>query len=725
VRFSILGPLEVWTDGEWVSAGAPKWRTVLASLLLRQCEIVPTTCLVDELWPRDPPHGAWKLVSLYVMRVRRVLGDCDGRLLVTRSSGYQLLVKPDDVDARLFDDLKCRGRQALAERRGAHASALFTKALALWRGQPLCDVPRTPFISAAANQLEESRLEAVELHCESDLACGRHGELVAELKRLVAEYPLRESFRAQLMLALYRSGRQYESLASYQQAHHFLVDQAGLEPGPELKRLHQRILCCDPELMSSGPPAHPAPPRRTPRCSAERRSAPRSPLPRQLPPATACFTGRSAELAALSRMMGQVTPGAVRIVAVDGTAGVGKTALVVRWAHQVADAFPDGQLYVDLRGFDVTGSPLSPVEAIRGILDAFFVPAQHVPAQAWAQSALYRSLTSGRRMLVLLDNARDSEQVRQLLPGFPGCMVVATSRIQLTDLVAAEGASHLTLDQLTVAEARALLVRRLGAERCAADPAAVTELIHRCARLPLALSIASAQAICQPHLPLSVLAARLRDVRHLLDALSADQQGSDVRAVFCGSYRQLSDPGARMFRLLGVHPGPDISTRAAASLAGLPLQEARNVLAELTRAHLLAQHRLDRFAFHHLLRSYALDQARTPDGRADRRAALPRVLDHYLHTARAAAALLDPGRDPLTLPDPRAGVVPERLADGAQALNWLEAEHTVLLAVLDLAARSGFDRHAQQIRAILAGYGNGREMPAAARLTVIRDKAQS
>jgi hypothetical protein len=352
--------------------------------------------------------------------------------------------------------------------------------------------------------------------------------------------------------------------------------------------------------------------------------------PRQLPAAVAHFTGRAAELDALSGFAAEVTAarGPMIISAISGTAGIGKTALAVHWAHQVAPKFGDGQLYVNLRGYHPTGSPVSPAEAICGFLDALAVPVDRIPATLDAQAALYRSLLSGRRMLILLDNARDGAQVRPMLPGSPGCLVLVTSRSQLTGLAAAEGARLLTLEVLAIDEARALLARRLGNQKVTAEPAAVAELIALCAQLPLALNIAAAHAVASPAEPLLSLVAGLRDRRERLDALDAGEPASSVRAVLSWSYQNLSPQSARMFRLLGIHPGPDITACAAASLAGISSDQARRALAELTATHLLSGQPHGRFAFDDLLRAYAAEQAtardpRPPDPRLRVRAPRP------------------------------------------------------------------------------------------------------
>jgi tetratricopeptide (TPR) repeat protein len=375
----------------------------------------------------------------------------------------------------------------------------------------------------------------------------------------------------------------------------------------------------------------------------------------------------------------------------------GKTALAVHWAHAVADRFGDGQLYVNLRGFHPGASAMTSAEALRGFLDALGVPAERVPAGLDAQAALYRSLLADRRVLVLLDNARDAEQVRPLLPGSPRCLVVITSRNQLSGLVATEGAHPLALDLLSPTEARQLLARRLGDARVAAEPDAVEEITVRCARLPLALAVAAARAATEPQLPLAALARELRTTRGALDAFADEDPLADARAVFSSSYRTLSKPAATLFRLLGLHPGPDLATPAAASLAGVPPAQMRPLLAELIRAHLIAEATPGRFTSHDLLRAYATELTHTLDSDASRRAALHRLLDHYLHAANTGARLLESHRVPINPAPPQPGTVLADLSDPDQALAWFTAEHRVLLAAVELAARTGFDRHTWQL----------------------------
>jgi tetratricopeptide (TPR) repeat protein/transcriptional regulator with XRE-family HTH domain len=420
---------------------------------------------------------------------------------------------------------------------------------------------------------------------------------------------------------------------------------------------------------------------------------------RQLPATATGFTGRAAELQALTRILDDAAgaPGTVVISAIGGTAGVGKTALALHWAHQVAGRFGDGQLYVNLRGFDPSGVPASPAEVIGAFLGALGVPPGKAPALADAQAGMYRSLVADRKLLIVLDNARDEQQVRPLLPASPASLVLVTSRNQLAGLASTDGARLVTLDVLTQAEAVQLLTSRLGARRAAAEPDAVREIARLCACLPLALAVAAARATTTPGFALAGVAEELRDADRRLDALDSEDPAASVRAVFSWSYQQLSADAARMFRLLGLHPGPDISVPAAASLAATGAAEARRLLRELTRAHLIAEHVPGRYAFHDLLRAYAAAQVRGVDSEADRAAATGRLLDHYLHTAYAAALMLNPSREPIAVTPPAPGSVPERLADNVQATAWSQAEYHVLLASVSFAADSGFDSHAWRI----------------------------
>jgi tetratricopeptide (TPR) repeat protein/DNA-binding XRE family transcriptional regulator len=426
------------------------------------------------------------------------------------------------------------------------------------------------------------------------------------------------------------------------------------------------------------------------------------PMPRQLPAPVRQFVGRVEAQQRLNELLdGIALDTGVVISAIGGTAGVGKTALALHWAHQAADRFGDGQLYANLRGFDPSARPVDPADVLHAFLIALGAEPQRIPADSESRAGLYRSLMAGKRVLVLLDNASDPAQVRPLLPGAPGCLVVVTSRSQLASLVTLEGAQPLVLDVLSAAEARELLAARLGVDRVSAEPAATDELIESCARLPLALSIAAARASSSPRPQLGGLVAELRDMQQRLDALSQGDGAANLRAVFSCSYQALSGTAARMFRLLGVHPGAGIGVAAAASLAAAEGDVTRCALRELSVAHLLTEDVPGRYSLHDLLRAYAAELASTD---AELRPATHRILDYYLHTARAAGLLLFPARDPVSATAPQPGTVLEDLADDRQALAWFDTERPALLAATVMAARAQFDGHAWQIPATLAVY---------------------
>jgi tetratricopeptide (TPR) repeat protein/transcriptional regulator with XRE-family HTH domain len=429
--------------------------------------------------------------------------------------------------------------------------------------------------------------------------------------------------------------------------------------------------------------------------------------PHQLPTVSPYFVGRTHELDMLTAQLDNVTEGSpVVITAIGGTAGIGKTALAVQWAQKHSEQFPDGQLYVNLRGFHPTGTPMTPQEAIRGFLDALHVPVEKIPASLDAQAALYRNLVKSKNLLIVLDNARDADQVRPLLPNSPTCMMLVTSRQQLNSLAdESEGATRITLGLLTTEEAHQLLIEILGPKRIQAEPEAVGELIHRCVHLPIALRIAARRIEAEPHTSLNVLVSQLREQRQRLAALSTgDSQHFDIRAVFSWSYTALSSRAARLFRLLGLHPGPDINLYAAASLAGLPEHDSRSVLSELTRAHLLEEHAVGRYQFHDLLSTYAVEEARLEENEPQQQAALHRVLDYYLYTSIAALRYLNPYRKPITLEIPQPEIVPHQITSYEHALEWFTAEHTVLLAAINHAAASGFDAHAWQLPWVLVTF---------------------
>ncbi len=703
MEFGLLGPLQVGVGGSRVPVSAGKQRVVLAALLLRANQVVPSAELAGVVWEGRPPETARVTLQNYVKRLRQALGPAGYERIATRPAGYVIEVGPGELDVARFGELQAAGRAAARAGAWDRSSALLGAALGLWRGVPLADVPSLVLVRAEVPRLAEMRLDGLEARIDADLHLGRHREVIAELQALAGAEPLRERLQELLMLALYRSGQQAAALAVYRQVRRHLVEEIGIEPGPGLRDLNQRILRSDRALLPA-PPAPPAVngaavPRPSPAGDADGIApALRPSLPASVPD----FTGRSRELEALSAMPGQ-PGGPVLITAIGGTAGVGKTALAVHWARRAAADFPDGQLYVNLRGFG-PADPLSPGEALRAFLDALQVPAARIPATLDGRQTLYRGLLDGKRVLILLDNARDPAQVRPLLPGTPTALVLITSRNELASLVVTDGAEQISLDVLTVTEAREMLAQRLGRSRVAAEPQAADELIRLCARLPLALAITSARAVAHPGFPLAALAAELRDARSRLDALSTGEDTTDVRAVLSWSYQNLHTPAARMFRLLGLHPGPEITGPAAASLAGLDLPAARRLLRELTRCHLLAEPSPGRFAFHDLLRAYAAEQSAAVDSEADRRAATGRMLDHYLHTAHAAAVVINGARGTLDLNPVQPGTVPEAVDDHEQALAWFTAERQALLALIGRAAEAGFDVPAWQLPWTLSDY---------------------
>jgi DNA-binding SARP family transcriptional activator/tetratricopeptide (TPR) repeat protein len=717
MEFGLLGSLVVRRDGVTVPVQRGNQRALLSALLLDANRVVATDQIAETLWGPDPPPSAQVTMRNYVRRLRQALGDAGRDRILAQPNGYLIRVEAGELDVARFEDLLRRARAAARDAAWGAASEAAGSALSLWRGTPLADVESDALASRQGPRLAEMRLRALETRIEAELHLGRHADLTAELQHLAGEHPLREQLHALLMLALYRCGRQGEALAVYREARRQLVDELGVEPGPDLRELNQRILQSDPALLTTA--ASQPGPGETPAEAAAASAF--AVVPRQLPGASAGFLGRAGELAALTATLDQAgpqTPGTVVISAIGGTAGVGKTALAVHWAHQVAHRFPGGQLYVNLRGFDPSGTAVTPGETIRGFLDALGVPAERIPSNLAAQAAMYRSVVAGRKMLIVLDNARDEQQVRPLLPATPDCMAVVTSRSQLAGLAAADGARLLSLDLLSDAEARQMLMARIGG-RAAAEPDAVAEIARLCAYLPLALAVAAARASTRPALPLSALAGELRDAQGRLDVLDTGDPAASVRAVFSWSCQGLSDPAQRMFRLLGVHPGPDISAPAAASLAGVEPPAARRAFGELARAHLIGEHVPGRYTFHDLLRAYAAEQAQAGEDEQARLAATGRILDHYLHSAQTAAVLINPRRDPVAAAPPRTGVAPEHLADRQQALAWMQAECQVLLAAVALADSTRSDVHAWQLpwtmSDFLQGHGHWQEWAAAQR----------
>ena len=742
----LLGPVDVFVAGVPAGVSQPGLRILLAMLALSANRVVPVSALIDALWQENASRQREKNLHVQVHLLRRRLAELEPdrskSRIVTAPPGYMLALADAELDVQSFASLATQGRVLAAAGHPAAASDLLGQALKLWRGPALGDVADAcPRLVAEAAGLEEQRLAVLEDQSDADLAAGRHADLAGRLPGLIAQFPLRERLRAQLMIALYRCGRQSEALAAYQQARDFLCEELGLDPGPQLQSLQRQILAADPKLdyapaAGAGMPTpavavgqdHPAgaetPPsadRTSPAAEANsaaglsdtggRAARPDDRVtPRQLPAGVRHFAGRDAELLELDCLLddsGETdTP---TVVVITGTAGVGKTALALHWAHRVAGHFPDGQLHVNLRGYGPSTAPVTSSEAIRVLLVGLGVAREQIPDTQDAQAGLYRSLTADRRMLIVLDNAHDPDQVRPLLPGGSGCLALVTSRSSLSGLVADVSANAVPLGLLAQREAEALLATRLGQDRVSAEPAAVRQIIRQCARLPLALAISAARAATQPALPLAALADDLVDEQDRLDALDTGEQATSVRAVFSWSYRQLSAPAARMFRLFGSHPGPDISVGAAASLAGVPRPQARRALAELSAASLLTERAAGRYVLHDLLHAYAAEQPPGEGTQEERHSASARLVDYYLHTAHAGTLLLAPLGHPIVLDPLPAEVTADPLSCHEDALAWFRTELHVLLAVVKLAAAIGLDTQAWQLpwtlRSFLDGQG--------------------
>ncbi|MDX6392988.1 MAG: hypothetical protein QOJ73_4051 [Streptosporangiaceae bacterium] len=699
LEFRILGGLEAWSGEARLALGGPRERMVLAVLLLEANRAVPVSRLIDAVWDDHPPVTAAKQIRNAISRLRAaLLAGGDPGISVINGVGYRLTLDEGQLDSLRFEAGVTTARAAASAGDLPQAAEMLRVALGLWRGPPLAGLPGR-VAEATAIVWDERRLAAQELYLDHQLALGRHHEFVAELAALAAENPLRGRPTALLMLALHRCGRQGEALAAFAAMRARLADEMGLDPGLDLQRLHQQILTNDASIAAPTPSSHAIGTPVTPQVAL--------PVPRQLPAAPHYFTGRTEHIKTLSELADQAaaTGRTVVISAIDGTAGIGKTALAVYWAYQVADQFPDGQLYVNLRGFDPSGQPLEPAVAVRGFLSALGVPPAQVPATLDEQIGLYRSLLAGKRMLVLLDNARDAGQVRPLLPGNCPSIVLVTSRNTLSGLIAGAGATPITLGLLTTTEAYTLISRRLGPEPIAQAPGAVAELIELCARLPLALNIAAARAAMNLGRPLTEVVEQLRDESTRLDTLDTGDVGTSARTVFSWSCANLSAPTARMFRLLGLHPGPDISIPAAASLAGLPLPETRRTLGELARSHLLAEPTPGRYTLHDLLRAYATELLRGDD-EAARAGALDRVLHWYLRTADAADRAVLPQRQRIPLEPPPPGCDPLAFAGYDDAYTWCQAERLNLSAAISSAAATGRDYIAWRLPAALTSYFN-------------------
>ncbi|MBZ6231081.1 AfsR/SARP family transcriptional regulator [Streptomyces olivaceus] len=663
LRFGVLGPVRAWRGGQALATGSPQQRALLAALLLREGRTATAAELIDALWGEEPPSQALAAVRTYASRLRKVL---DPGVLVSESGGYAVRGLTDGaLDLSAAQDLAAGAEKARGAGDFAGARDALRDALALWDGEVLAGVPG-PYAEGQRVRLEEWRLQLTETCLELDLEQGGHAEAVSELTALTAAHPLRERLRELLMLALYRSGRQAEALAVYADTRRLLADELGVDPRAGLQELQQRILRADPALAEPSTPAAgtTAPPVR----------------PAQLPATVPDFTGRAPFVRELSDVLAAASgdgsgPGG-RVMAVSalaGIGGVGKTTLAVHVAHRARAAFPDGQLYVDLQG--AGARPAEPETVLGSFLRALGTADSAIPDSLEERAALYRSALDGRRVLVLLDNARDAAQVRPLLPGTDGCAALVTARVRMVDLA---GAHLVDLDVMSPEEALALFTRIVGEERVAAERKAALDVVGACGFLPLAIRIAASRLAARRMWTVSVLAAKLADERRRLDELQAGDLA--VEATFELGYGQLEPAQARAFRLLGLADGPDISLAAAAAVLDLPARRTEDLLEALVDTSLLESAAPGRYRFHDLVRLYARACAeRDEHPPAERGAALSRLLDFYLATAAGIYALERPG-DRLVDHLEQTGSEALRFTDGSAALDWLYTEGQSLLA---------------------------------------------
>ncbi|GIH15550.1 AfsR/SARP family transcriptional regulator [Rugosimonospora africana] len=690
MQFRLLGRVEAQHDGSDVELGRRRERCLLGILLLEAGTTVSADRLVDLLWDGVPPGGARANLHAHISRLRgRIDPDGQGTMgirLITRGGGYLVETDPERVDAHRF--------RALVSRAGslsdpAERSATLSEALALWRGPLLADVASDRLRERIGIELTEGRMLATEMMIEAELAAGRIEEAIVELTALIAQYPMRERPRAQLMRALYQSGRQADALKVFADTRRLLIDELGVEPGPELQRVQRQILAGEADQAAGQAPADPAAE------PATRRN--------DLPGDVADFTGREEEMNRLLDLLVRNTgaPAAVTISAFDGMAGIGKTALAVHAAHALSGRYPDLQLFINLRGHTVGQEPVTPATALDTLLRTLGVPPGAIPEDLDERSALWRAELANRRAVVVLDDATSAAQVRPLLPGTPTCLALITSRRRLTDLEAAHAVS---LDVLPPGDAQALLRRVAGGERTAGDPAAVAEVVRLCGYLPLAIRISGARLRTRPAWTVRHLVERLAERRHRLPEFATGDRS--VEAAFALSYEHLDADRQRLFRLLGLAPGAEFDAYLAAAVAELDLNDASLLLEDLVDVHLLQQPAPGRYRFHDLLREHAEAVATRTEPEPVRREATGRALDYYLHTTAVAMRRLDSREPVVTIQAARPPVHSPLLGDTAAALDWLDAEYGTLIAAVGYAAEHGWDAHAWQLPHLLQLYLN-------------------
>ncbi|WBB68401.1 AfsR/SARP family transcriptional regulator [Micromonospora sp. WMMD812] len=695
VRFTILGSLGARRGDVDLELGGRQQRLVLALLLTHGGSVVGLHDLVDTIWNQDPPTSAVNIVHRYIGALRRLIEPdlpvrAVGNHLIRHAVGYQLRVDEGSLDLLRFRRLVAHARRATEP---GPAVRLYTEALALWRGSCAAGLDPESRAHPAFTGIDAECAQAVRDGADTALRSGQVRLMLPALRQAAGQNPLDEALQARLVLALAADGRQAEALSTFQEVRRRLGDELGIDPSPELldaydRLLHQRTSAqwwgrapSPVGTVAVGPLAH------SPVDAEEAIGLVKPPpTPAQLPPDHPFFVGRADLLARAEALIeadrrhGRATVA----LAIDGMPGVGKTTLAIRLGHRLAAAYPDGQLYADLRGFAAQGCPMSPAEALRGLLSSLGVPRADAPTELHALAGLYRTILAGRRFLIVLDNCRDFGQVRHLLPGAPGCLAIVTSRNRLTGLITNAGAHPLPVDLPPPDETREYLARRLGAGRTAAEPAAVDDIIADSGRLPLALALVAARAATQPDTPLAEIALELAG---RLDSLGGNAETS-LTAAFSWSYRELSPPAARLFRLLSLHPDPDLTVESAASLADVDPATGATLLGELD-THMLTQVRSGRHRVHRLLRAYAAGLSEEEDTAHERRAAVMRLFDHFRSSAYHAHLRLDP---PVPVPEPPApgpGVTPLRFDGRDEAIAFFEAERPVLAAVVAQAGAQG------------------------------------
>ncbi|MBT2224892.1 AfsR/SARP family transcriptional regulator [Nonomuraea sp. NEAU-A123] len=681
LKIGLLGAVRAWREHQEIPLGPPRQRAVLAMLALEAGRAVSVERLIEGLWGERAPAGARGMVQGYVSRLRPALARA-GVTIAYYPRGYLLVLPAEQVDVHEFRIAVARARTTESDE--AQAAGL-RRALALWRGEPLTGVSGGGLLDRLRDALGEERLAITEECLNVETRAGRHAGLVPELTALVAEHPFREGLVGLLMLALCRAGRRVDALEQYERTRRRLIEELGLDPGPELLQLRQRILRGNVFTV------------RSPGLSASAEAevlAEVSAVPAQLPPKPGQFTGRAAELGLLDSVAtGGDTAG---IAMITGAGGVGKTALALHWGHRIRSRFPDGQLYVNLHGHSPE-RPLRPIEALGQFLRGLGVPAERVPAAEEEASAAYRSLLADRRILVILDDAGSEEQVRPLLPSGRRCAAVITSRDRLAGLVARDGAVPVPLGMLAPDEAGTLFGRLLGGERLAAERDAARELARVCGYLPLALRIAAAGILGRPSAGIAGQVRRLTMTRLSSLAVGGDPHAA-VRGAFDLSYRRLDPPSRRLFRLLGLIPGPTFTAEAAAALSGAPLSETDHLLCRLAAAHLIEEGEPGRYTFHDLMREYARERARAEESEPDRTRALDALMDWYLRVVREAGNLAHP--HPLRAPT-AGGDHPIGFTDRAAALAWMNAERANLVAAVKSATQRP---HGWQLMDAMNGY---------------------